>query len=35
VSALAISTVYKTAMPFILLLLVLFIRPQGLFGKKS
>jgi branched-chain amino acid transport system permease protein len=35
VSALAISTVYKTAMPFILLLLVLFLRPQGLFGKKS
>ena len=35
VSALAISTVYKTAMPFILLLLVLFFRPQGLFGKKS
>jgi branched-chain amino acid transport system permease protein len=34
-SALAISTVYKTAMPFFVLLLVLFFRPQGLFGKKS
>jgi branched-chain amino acid transport system permease protein len=35
VSVLAISTVYKTAMPFVVLLLVLFFRPQGLFGKKS
>ena len=33
-SALVISTSYKTAMPFVLLLAVLFVRPQGLFGVK-
>ncbi|MEJ1160130.1 branched-chain amino acid ABC transporter permease [Prosthecomicrobium sp. N25] len=35
VSTLFVSTGYKTAMPFVLLLLVLFFRPQGLFGRKS
>ena len=34
-SSLIISTGYKTAMPFVLLLLVLFFRPQGLFGRKA
>jgi branched-subunit amino acid ABC-type transport system permease component len=26
---------YKGAMPFLLLLAVLFVRPQGLFGEKQ
>jgi len=34
-SLLVVSAGYKTAMPFLLLLLVLFFRPQGLFGSKS
>lgn len=29
-----VSSAYKDAMPFVLILLVLFFRPQGLFGKK-
>jgi branched-chain amino acid transport system permease protein len=29
-----ISSAYKDAMPFVLILLILFFRPQGLFGKK-
>ncbi|MBV1693234.1 MAG: branched-chain amino acid ABC transporter permease [Hyphomicrobiales bacterium] len=33
-SVLVVSAGYKTAMPFVLLLLVLFFRPQGLFGHK-
>ena len=34
-SVLVVSAGYKSAMPFLLLLLVLFFRPQGLFGQKS
>ena len=34
-SLLIVESGYKTAMPFVLLLLVLFVRPQGLFGRKS
>jgi branched-chain amino acid transport system permease protein len=34
-SVLFISPGYKTAMPFLVLLLVLFFRPQGLFGEKE
>lgn len=34
-SLLVVSTGYKTAMPFVLLLLVLFFRPQGLFGARK
>jgi len=30
-----ISSSYKDAMPFVLILLVLFVRPSGLFGKRS
>jgi branched-chain amino acid transport system permease protein len=30
-----VSSAYKDATPFVLILLVLFFRPQGLFGKKS
>lgn len=30
-----ISSAYKDAMPFVLILLILFFRPQGVFGKKS
>ena len=30
-----ISSSYKDAMPFVLILLILFFRPQGLFGKKG
>jgi len=30
-----ISSAYKDATPFVLILLVLFLLPQGLFGKKS
>ncbi len=30
-----ISSAYKDAMPFVLILLILFFRPQGLFGKKT
>jgi branched-chain amino acid transport system permease protein len=33
-SLLFISAGYKTAMPFLVLLLVLVVRPQGLFGEK-
>lgn len=33
-SVLVVSPGYKTAMPFLLLLLVLFFRPQGIFGEK-
>jgi branched-chain amino acid transport system permease protein len=33
-SVLVVSPGYKTAMPFLLLLLVLFFRPQGLFGER-
>ena len=29
-----VSSAYKDAMPFVLILLILFFRPQGLFGKK-
>jgi len=29
-----VSSSYKDAVPFILILLILFFRPQGLFGKK-
>lgn len=35
VSTLFVSTGYKSAMPFVLLLLVLFFRPHGLFGRKT
>ncbi|MBM3531849.1 MAG: branched-chain amino acid ABC transporter permease [Alphaproteobacteria bacterium] len=34
-SVLFIGSGYKTAMPFLVLLLVLFFRPQGLFGEKT
>lgn len=34
-SLLFISAGYKTAMPFLVLLLVLLVRPQGLFGEKA
>jgi branched-chain amino acid transport system permease protein len=34
-SVLVIPTGYKAAVPFILLMLVLFVRPQGLFGSAS
>ncbi|MHB2166361.1 branched-chain amino acid ABC transporter permease [Alsobacter sp. R-9] len=34
-SVLVISPGYKTAMPFLVLLAVLFVRPQGLFGEKQ
>jgi len=34
-SVFLIGSGYKTAMPFLVLLLVLFFRPQGLFGEKS
>lgn len=30
-----VSSAYKDAMPFVLILLILFFRPQGLFGKKG
>jgi branched-chain amino acid transport system permease protein len=30
-----VSSAYKDAMPFVLILLILFFRPQGLFGKKT
>ena len=30
-----ISSAYKDATPFVLILLILFFRPQGLFGKKG
>ena len=29
-----ISSAYKDAMPFVLILLILFFRPQGLFGRR-
>jgi branched-chain amino acid transport system permease protein len=29
-----VSSSYKDAVPFVLILLILFFRPQGLFGKK-
>ena len=34
-SLLVVESGYKTAMPFVMLLLVLFVRPHGLFGRKS
>ena len=34
-SVIVISPGYKTAMSFVVLLLVLFMRPQGLFGEKQ
>ena len=34
-SVLVVSSGYKSAMPFLLLLLVLFFRPQGIFGEKQ
>ena len=34
-SLLFISAGYKTAMPFLVLLLVLLVRPQGLFGERA
>jgi branched-chain amino acid transport system permease protein len=30
-----VSSAYKDAMPFVLILLILFFRPQGLFGRKA
>jgi branched-chain amino acid transport system permease protein len=30
-----VSSAYKDAMPFVLILLILFLRPQGLFGRKG
>jgi branched-chain amino acid transport system permease protein len=30
-----VSSAYKDATPFVLILLILFFRPQGLFGKKA
>jgi branched-chain amino acid transport system permease protein len=33
-SVLFVGAGYKTAMPFLLLLLVLFFRPQGIFGQR-
>jgi branched-chain amino acid transport system permease protein len=33
-SVLVVGAGYKTAMPFLLLLLVLFFRPQGIFGQR-
>ena len=30
-----ISSSYKDAVPFLLILLILFFRPNGLFGAKS
>jgi branched-chain amino acid transport system permease protein len=33
-SVLVVGAGYKTAMPFLLLLLVLFFRPQGIFGPR-
>jgi branched-chain amino acid transport system permease protein len=35
VSLLFVDSGYKTAMPFLLLLIVLFVRPRGLFGRKA
>jgi branched-chain amino acid transport system permease protein len=34
-SLLFITRGYKTAMPFLVLLAVLIVRPQGLFGEKQ
>jgi branched-chain amino acid transport system permease protein len=34
-SVLFVDPGYKTAMPFLMLLLVLAVRPQGLFGDKA
>lgn len=34
-SVLVVSAGYKSAMPFVLLLAVLFVRPQGLFGQRG
>ena len=34
-SVMFISAGYKSAMPFVVLLLVMFFRPQGLFGEKQ
>ena len=30
-----VSSAYKDAVPFVLILAILFFRPQGLFGKRS
>jgi len=35
VSVLVVPAGYKAAMPFLLLMLVLYVRPQGLFGSKE
>ena len=34
-SLLVISPGYKGAMPFLLLLVILILRPQGIFGEKA
>ena len=35
VSLLFVSPGYKGAMPFLLLLVILLVRPQGIFGDKG
>ena len=30
-----VSSVYKDAVAFVLILVILFVRPQGLFGRKA
>jgi branched-chain amino acid transport system permease protein len=34
-SVLVVPAGYKAAMPFLLLMLILYVRPQGLFGSKE
>jgi branched-subunit amino acid ABC-type transport system permease component len=34
-SLLVISPGYKGAMPFLLLLIILIVRPQGIFGDRA
>ncbi|MEK9643833.1 MAG: branched-chain amino acid ABC transporter permease, partial [Paracoccaceae bacterium] len=34
-SVMIIPTTYKPAVPFLLILLILFIRPEGIFGERK